>query len=441
MRKFLVLMAAAVFVFVACADDPQISLDNSSAEFTHKGGSCDLVVTSNCDWDLICDSDDSDLVYMSQTKGPGGTQTIHIDILENESTSILHHYFTAVAHGVKRDALTTFSVTQGAPAYVIFGKTAFTTDYMGGTYEFNISANVPWELSYEGEDITIEIVEDEEDADGEDEDEDSVNTTIAVTIEDWEGGTDRKFEIRALADSDEGPISDKLTITQTAPALIIGNRTYSIKKMPDGRWWMTQNLCYTTKGIEIGDGVCKIWYPCSDTALEWDSTTEGIIGKGLLYGDAVAFNTNITTTTARRLEYAQGLCPDGWHIPTLDEFLGLVGKCTNAQVETKTDAPFYDASKGHGSLSMLEEGGFNPAMSGYVRGSGKNFENNGSVTGYLASRGYVTTSYIFSSSAYSQAMWYALILNKVTNTADVGYMANSTSSSPFAGSVRCIKDK
>ncbi len=453
MRKFLALMAAAAMVLVSCTDDPQISLDNTALELTHEGGSCDLTVTSNCDWELICSGDNSDLVYVSQTKGTAGSQTIHIEISENESTSILHHYFTAVAHGAVRDALADFSITQGAPSYVIFGKNALTTDYMGGTYEFKVTANLDWKLECDSEDIEIEIVDPEEDEAGEGSVEDDEpsdpnakddggrNTIIKVTVGDWEGDANRKFVLRAVAQGDEGEISDKLTITQTAPSLLIGNRSYSIKKMPDGRWWMTQDLCYTTKGITIGDGICKIWYPCSDSALDWDSSSEGIITKGLLYADNVAFNTTITTTTARRLEGAQGLCPEGWHIPTLDEFMGLVGKCTNSQVETKTDAPFYDASRGHGSLSMLEEGGFNPVQSGYVRGSGKNFENNGSIQGYLASRGYISTSYIFCSSAYSQTMWYALILNSVNNTADVGYMSNSTTSTPFAGSVRCIKNK
>ena len=445
------LIAAAAFVLVSCTDDPQVSLDKSVVEFTHEGGSCDLTVSSNCDWEIICSSDDPDLVFVSQTKGTAGSQTIHIEISENESTSILHHYISAVAHGVNRDALADFSITQGAPAYVIFGKNALTTDYMGGEYEFKVTANLPWVLEYDGdhEGIEVEINPDDEDEEEEEDepadpnakDDGGENTIIRVTVDDWEGDAARKFVLRAVAQGDEGEISDKLTITQTAPSLLIGNREYSIKKMPDGRWWMTENLCYTTKGITIGDGICKIWYPCSDNALDWDSSNEGIVAKGLLYADNVAFNTNITTTTARRLEGWQGLCPEGWHIPTMNEFLNLVGKCTNAAVETKTEAPFYDASRDHGSLSMLEEGGFNTTLAGYVRGSGKGFENNGSVQGYLASRGYVSNEYIYSSSAYSASMWYALILNKVNNTADVGYMANSTSTAPFAGSVRCIKNR
>ena len=67
MRKFLALIAAAAFVLVSCTDDPQVSLDKSVVEFTHEGGSCDLTVSSNCDWEIICSSDDPDLVFVSQT--------------------------------------------------------------------------------------------------------------------------------------------------------------------------------------------------------------------------------------------------------------------------------------------------------------------------------------------------------------------------------------
>jgi len=439
----------AILALVACTQEPEVAIDRSEVEMDYKGGQFEFNVSSNCQWDLICNSDDESLLSISQKSGGPGDFTIRVNVNENESTAILKHYFTAVAHGDKRDALTFVTLTQGAPAYVIFNKSIFTTDYIGGEYKFTVTSNFPWTISVKGEGITVEPMSGEprvkSKAEGDDDEEkielDENTTEITVIVDEYEGDVNRKFEINVSATGEDQVVTDKLTINQTRPMLMIGNREYPIKKMGDGRWWMVQNLCYTQKGISIGDGICGVWYPCSDTALEFDSSDDAIVNKGLVYSDATAFNATVTATTCKRMEGAQGICPTGWHIPTLKEFLALVGKSTNAQVEVNTEAPYYDAARNCGSLSMLEEAGFNTTMAGYVQGKSKGFADNGDVQGYLASRGYITTNYIFCSTAYSSTMWYALIFNKTANTANVGYMSNFTTTRPFAGSVRCIKDE
>ena len=437
----------AMLALVACTQEPEVVIDRTDVEMDYKGGQFEFNVSSNSQWDLICDSDDETLLSISQKSGGPGDFTIRVNVNENESTAILKHYFTAVAHGDKRDALTTVAITQGAPAYVIFNKSIFSTDYIGGEYKFTVTSNFPWTISVKGEGITVEPmsgeprVKSKADGDKDEEELDENTTEITVTVDEYEGDVNRKFEIIVSATGKDKVVTDKLTINQSRPMLIIGNREYPIKKMGDGRWWMVQNLCYTQKGISIGDGICGVWYPCSDTALEFDSSDDAIVNKGLIYSDATAFNATVTATTCKRMEGAQGICPTGWHIPTLKEFLALVGKSTNAQVEVNTEAPYYDAARNCGSLSMLEEAGFNTTMAGYVQGKSKGFGDNGDIQGYLASRGYITSNYIFCSTAYSGTMWYALIFNKTANTANVGYMSNFTTTRPFAGSVRCIKDE
>ncbi|MBP5505699.1 MAG: hypothetical protein J6X89_06330 [Bacteroidales bacterium] len=457
MKKLLVLMSMAILVFTACSEEPEVAIDRTDAELSYKGGECEFTVTANCDWEIVTSSDNEDLITVSDKSGPMGSQTIHIYVDKNESNAILKHYFTAVAHGKKRDALTSFTLTQGAPAYVTFNKEIFTAPYTGGTYKFVVAANFPWEITVEGEGITVEptsgvpVIEDEEqntttESEEEDDEEEDGPGVITVTIDEYEGDVDRQFILTVDAEGNEGHVSDVLTITQERPLLMIGNREYPIKKMGDGRWWMVQNLYYSQKGITIGDGKCGVWYPCSDTALEFDDSSDGITTKGLIYSDETAFNANITTTTSKQMEGTQGLCPKGWHIPTVYEFMALVGKSTNPQLEVVEDAPYYDPVRKQGSLSMLEEGGFNTTMAGYVQGRSRKFESNGDIVGYNASRGFITSTYIYSSSAYisgtstGSTMWYALIFNKTANTANVGYMSNSTTSKPFAGSVRCIKD-
>ena len=452
MKKLLtVLMIAISLAFVSCTDEPEISINKDSEEMNYKGGVLEFDVTANCDWEIVCNSDDQDLLTISQWTGNAGTQTVTVLVDKNESHATLKHYFTAVAHGKKRDALKSMTLTQGAPAYVQFNKSSFKADYIGGEYKFTVSSNFPWEISVEGEGITVEptsgvpLEEDEEDqiqtSSSSDEEEEEEGNVITVTIDEYEGDAPRTFLLHVTAQGEDKVVEDDLVITQEAPSLMIGNREYRIKKMGDGRWWMVENLCYFNKGITIGDGKCGIWYPCSSTANDPDPSTDGIISKGLLYSDAVAFNTNITKTTAKKQEGAQGICPTGWHIPTLEEYMALVGKCQNSAVPVVEDAPYYDKTRNNGSLSMLKAAGFVSTMAGYVQGIGAGYANGFTTQGYLDSRGYVTTTYFFCSNHYTDQMWYALILNEANNTANVGYMGNYIATRPFAGSIRCIKDK
>ncbi len=431
MRKLLIWFAAATLALASCAEAPEINIDKEDLELNHNGGSFTFDVTSNCNWDLICDSDADSLLTISQKSGSAGTTTISVDVIKNESTAILKHYFTAVAHGTQKDALKTLTVTQDAPAYVMFNKTRETADYIGGEYTFTVSSNFPWEITIDG-DIKVEPLS------GTNE---NGSDTITVIIPEYEGSADRSFSLDVTAKGEDAVVSDRLEITQTSPSLTVGNRSYKIKKLGDGRWWMVENLCYSTKGITINDGTCGIWYPCSDTAEEADSSTDGIVTKGLLYSDAVAFNTNITTTTCRRQEGAQGICPEGWHIPTAAEFMRLVGKSTDPNLETRSDAPYYNADTDRGDLSKLKEAGFIPAEAGYIQGSGAGYKNGFSTKGYLKSRGYINNSYIFCSSAYSSTQWYVLALKENTNSANVEMLNNYTTSRPYACSIRCIKNQ
>ncbi len=431
MRKLLIWFAAAALTLASCAESPEINIDREDLELTHNGGRFTFDVTSNCNWDLICDSDADSLLTISQKSGGSGTTTITVDVIKNESTAILKHYFTAVAHGSQKDALKTLTVTQDAPAYVMFNKTIATADYIGGEYIFTVSSNFPWEITVNG-DIEVEPLT------GTNE---NGSDTITVTIPEYEGATDRSFSLNVTAKGDDATVEDNLEITQTSPSLMVGTRSYKIKKMRDGRWWMVENLCYSAKGITINDGTCGVWYPCSDSANEADNSTEGIIAKGLLYCDAVAFNTTITATTSKRQEGAQGICPDGWHIPTAAEFMRLVGKSSDSSLETVTDAPYYDADRDCGSLTKLKEDGFITAQAGYINGSGAGYKDGFSTNGYLESRGYVNNTYIFCSSAYSSSQWYALALTENTTRANLQMVNNYTTAMPRACSVRCIKNQ
>ena len=222
------------------------------------------------------------------------------------------------------------------------------------------------------------------------------------------------------------------TFMAEEPSVTIGGEKYKITKMADGRWWMAENLRYIPEGCQIGNGV---YYPCKDDALASDDSADGIKTKGLLYADSLVFKKVITAENYNSLEKTQGICPDGWYIPTAAEFMNLVGKCNDSVTyPTIATAPFYDATLGNGgngSLAKLSEGGFNPVMSGYVNG--------GAIAGYLANKSAITMSYIFSSSSKSATQLFALMYNGTNGSCPVGFLNNSSAAKPLCASVRCIK--
>jgi len=224
------------------------------------------------------------------------------------------------------------------------------------------------------------------------------------------------------------------TFVAEEPSVTVGGEKYKIAKMPDGRWWMVENLRYIPEGCTIGNGV---YYPCKDDALASDDSAEGIKAKGLLYADSLVFKKVITADNYNSLEKTQGICPDGWYIPTGAEFMNLVGKSNDAtKYPTIATAPFYDATLGNGgngSLVKLGESGFNTTMAGYT--------NNGAIAGYLANKSAITMSYIYSSSSKSATQFYALMLNGANSTCPVGFLNNSAATKPVCASVRCIKNE
>jgi len=150
---------------------------------------------------------------------------------------------------------------------------------------------------------------------------------------------------------------------------------YSVAKMKDNKWWMTQNLRYVPEGTSVADALTDVtagvFYPLvvnsTNTAAEFSKNIEVIEAKGYLYqiefamGKAVGSLT--TVEEAQALAGGQGLCPKGWHVPTIDDITGLVGKAVSPATNN-TDAPYYNGS--NGSIKLLNEDGFNLEAYGAV---------------------------------------------------------------------------
>ncbi len=408
MKRILIILFA-VAALAACSEEPTVSIDKEAVEIAYTGGSVDLNVDANYPWELLCDDDS--LLTISQLNGEGPA-TIQVKVAPNTSEKDNNFYLTVVAHGTERDALKTFVISQPASAYIKFNKSIYIVEYTGEEASFSVSGNNPWTITCDASDVEVKpLTGDPAAEDVKD------NGVITVKIGEYLEPAAREINLYVVSNTDDGIVRDTLTITQKAPSVTIGTREYPIRRMPDGRWWITENLCYAAKGIVIGDGKCGIWYPSKSDAAEADSETESIQAKGLLYSDQVAFDTQITKTTCKKQEGKQGICPEGWHIPTKAELDALVAAAPD-----------------------LKAAGFNPTQAGYVQGSGAGYENGFSYKGYTSGKG-LTSTYYFCSTYSTTTQWYGLQIDANGKGTVVNTLYNYASARPFAASLRCIRNE
>ncbi len=147
-----------------------------------------------------------------------------------------------------------------------------------------------------------------------------------------------------------------------------GDEAYLASRMKDGKVWMTQNLHYVPEGYtpstDLTNVKAGIYMPVvinEDHTAATFGTDDDARYQGYLYQSEVALGLNVgdiaSEEQAKALEGTQGICPDGWHIPTADDILGLVGKAV-APLTTNEAAPYYDKVKKYGSMDLLNDDGF-----------------------------------------------------------------------------------
>ena len=192
------------------------------------------------------------------------------------------------------------------------------------------------------------------------------------------------------------------------PTVEWGGVKYKIVTLKDGRTWMAENLRYVPEGKTIssdpkdGNGV---WYPCNLSKAADPSLTET---AGLLYSYPVMLGMTgeMTGTNFDQYEGAQGICPDGWRIPTRDEWLKLAGVGSGSLSDPTS--PYFDKTQSGGSIAALNKDGFNIAGCGYI--------NAASAT---ATPAYMATVSAADASAFGMGYFPSSTGYKVTyNTAD-----------------------
>lgn len=239
------------------------------------------------------------------------------------------------------------------------------------------------------------------------------------------------------------------------PYITYGGRDYKVVQLADGNWWMAEPMAYLPEGIQpsstpSAESADVVFYPYSIDGTTCTALTdaESIKAKGYLYKALAVFGDSINENNYGEFEGAQGICPEGWHVPTRAEYLGLLGysnKSTYAQETAAivdTTACYYDKAYNGSKVSLLNEAGFNFVFSGAVANNiyGKTVisASNSTVENYYDNP---ALTYIWTSSPNTATQFFAAMTTftkaaypegRVTLTfADVNKSANQ---------LRCVRN-
>lgn len=149
-----------------------------------------------------------------------------------------------------------------------------------------------------------------------------------------------------------------------------GDATYRTHTFPDGTTWMAENLRYLPAGTTPSENPAAqagVWFPCSSD-LQPAQDEETIRTQGYLYDlTTAAGGVTLTDEIIALLEGVQGICPDGWHLPTQNDLERLVVLLEDEPDLTDTFMTRTGIRTASGSYSGQHVGG--AFSKGYLLGS------------------------------------------------------------------------
>ncbi|MBR5103285.1 MAG: fimbrillin family protein [Bacteroidales bacterium] len=222
---------------------------------------------------------------------------------------------------------------------------------------------------------------------------------------------------------------------------------YKTITLADGNKWMAENLRYIPEGKTVSkdpEEDAGIWYPAANAEKVADPALAEALG--LLYDAATAFGVEaVTLENAATFEGTQGICPTGWHIPTIAEMTGLVGHCSNTAL-VNPDGAYYDATINGASLAALAADGWDWQFASMRNKANTAGKGSYTVTNYNGVYGIM--SYMIGSSNYQ------VITNEDGSLKNVQYyylMPTYNASNEkvtvaygnflIGASIRCVKNK
>ena len=222
--------------------------------------------------------------------------------------------------------------------------------------------------------------------------QDNMTVSASGEIENWTDEGEIEFE--GEGSTEELPVE----FTEYEGYFVYDGVEYKTVTLADGNTWMAENLRFIPRGKTVSSDPAEdagIWYPAANVDKVADPALAETLG--LLYDAATAFGAEITVDNAATFEGTQGICPTGWHIPTVAEMTGLVGHCSNSAM-INTEGSYYDAAIKGASLAALEEAGW--AWQFASMRNKANTAGNGSYTVTNYNGVYGIMSYLIGSSNY-----------------------------------------
>ena len=222
---------------------------------------------------------------------------------------------------------------------------------------------------------------------------DDMAVTASGEIENWTDGGEIEFD--GEGSTEEAPVE----FTEYEGYFVYDGVEYKTVTLADGNTWMAENLRFIPRGKTVSSNPAEdagIWYPASNADKVADPALAETLG--LLYDAATAFGVEtVTLENAETFEGTQGICPTGWHIPTLTEMTGLVGHCSNTDV-INTDGAYYDSTIKGASLAALAADGWDWQFASMRNKANLTGAGSYTVTNYDGNYGVM--SYLIGSSLY-----------------------------------------
>ncbi len=311
--------------------------------------------------------------------------------------------------------------------------------------EFTLTANKSWTVQNSNDWITITP------AGGNSATEQTV--TIAVSEN---NDVTRSGEVTFNVGNDA---SATVKVSQEGTVIEYAGEKYKTVKMKDGRVWMAENLRYVPTGktpsSDPADGN-GIWNPVGDDGKP-TSDAAVIADKGYLYDYPTVLNAEVTKDNFKSFEGTQGICPDGWHIPTRAELVALCGYSNKGVGEdgplVDKNAAYYDEVYNGAKITTLDADGFDWAFSGIVNrtsptASGKytTLMTSASTCSVEAYVGKPAMSYLIGSTAYTVNentgnIQFFGIMSTFTKNYPEGRLTVGFTNNLGGQSLRCVKNQ
>lgn len=189
---------------------------------------------------------------------------------------------------------------------------------------------------------------------------DDVKVSISGDIENWDDMGKIDIDVPAFIEYEEHD-----------GYIIYKNEKYTTTYFSDGSTWMTQSMRYIPEGYAVStdpaDNNAHIWMPYSVVDGAAVPSEDLVETNGYLYDYATVLGGEITKENAASYEGAQGICPQGWHVPTRAEYLSLCGSSPKTATGDKVDDPtalFWGEGSSYGSVKNANALGWNFVFSG-----------------------------------------------------------------------------